>query len=613
MIRTSGILRFAILGCLVAPLSACATERVLTPFVQAGVAKPPLGVPAGKVVAVWAVNDGEKVERQDLAHPAKRRNSAWDGAKARMFGGRNEVLALQVVVEAGQKGIGALSISLPELSHRGGKSRIVYRPKGADPTSYVGRPIELFSEHYMRVEKPTKAHWLTVAGQPSAPADMTGDKPVQLVPENARPGRGGFPLEVPARTNQAFWIDVYVGKDLPAGHYDGTIRITADGEIHTIPLDLEVLDFTLPDEAPTLFMVYYEDTQIERYHGRNLAAEYHRLAHRHRVEFVRAYDIPAMRTHAGRFTGTDFTAVRGYEGPGMGVGNRMAPRTFYGPGELFDDPASARAEANAWMRFLSTTAPRVRTLLYMPDEPAPEEYDRILTIAESIQCHSGTGRSLPIFVTHGYTPELEPAVDIWAVLASQYDAKRATSERAAGREMIYYNGERPYVGANLIDTPATDPRVHGWATFARDIPVYFYWHANHWRHNRQAPEGYDRDQNVWANPRTFINRDGEYGNGDGVLVYPGEEKIHPDEDRGIAGPISTIQLGNLRRGVQDQIYLSMARACGREGVAQEALRAVTPAVLDQAGERPGFAEHADTFEGARRRLAEAIASCHRGK
>ena len=65
----------------------------------------------------------------------------------------------------------------------------------------------------------------------------------------------------------------------------------------------------------------------------------------------------------------------------------------------------------------------------------------------------------------------------------------------------------------------------------------------HWQHNRQK-QG-ERKQNVWANPITFDNRgqphkpveDQGYINGDGVLLYPGEEKLHPEEDRGIAGPI----------------------------------------------------------------------------
>ena len=52
---------------------------------------------------VWAVNDGEKVERDDLDNPNKTANSAWDGHKIKIFGARNEIIAFQLIVEAGSR------------------------------------------------------------------------------------------------------------------------------------------------------------------------------------------------------------------------------------------------------------------------------------------------------------------------------------------------------------------------------------------------------------------------------------------------------------------------------------------------------------------------------
>jgi hypothetical protein len=119
---------------------------------------------------------------------------------------------------------------------------------------------------------------------------------------------------------------------------------------------------------------------------------------------------------------------------------------------------------------------------------------------------------------------------------------------------------------------------------------------------------------VWANPITFDNRgqpkkpveDQGFINGDGVLVYPGEEKLHPEEDRGIAGPIGTVQLANFRRGLQDHQYLSLARRLGLENEVAAALVQVVPRVFSDAGETVGFAETGETFEAARLALAAAI-------
>src|ERR1700751_888301 len=42
---------------------------------------------------VWALGDGEKVFRDDLNHPSKRGNLAWDGKAIHLTGLFNEVLA----------------------------------------------------------------------------------------------------------------------------------------------------------------------------------------------------------------------------------------------------------------------------------------------------------------------------------------------------------------------------------------------------------------------------------------------------------------------------------------------------------------------------------------
>src|SRR5918994_2948328 len=150
---------------------------------------------------VWAVNDGEKVERDAVEHPLRIRNTAWDGKVVRISGARNEVVAFQVIVEADGRGIGALSLRLPSLASPAG--RITYKPPAPDPTDYVGRPIQIFGVNYMHVATSSHASWVYTRRSPAAPADPTGWKPVQLVPENARAGRGGFPLAVEAGQNQA--------------------------------------------------------------------------------------------------------------------------------------------------------------------------------------------------------------------------------------------------------------------------------------------------------------------------------------------------------------------------------------------------------------------------
>ena len=151
-----------------------------------------------------------------------------------------------------------------------------------------------------------------------------------------------------------------------------------------------------------------------------------------------------------------------------------------------------------------------------------------------------------------------------------------------------------------------------WAAFKHDIDVYFFWHGVHWQHNRQK-QG-ERKQNVWANPITFDNRgqpnktDHGYINGDGVLLYPGEEKVHPEEDRGLSGPVASVQLANLRRGLQDHALLTMARRLGLDREIDAAVNRLVPRVFsDAVSTQIGFSENGNDYEQVRRELLRAIA------
>src|SRR5690349_21591618 len=109
---------------------------------------------AGAVRAIWAVTDGEKVERDDLQNANKASNSAWDGHKVKIFGARNEIIAFQLIVETDEKGLGALSVALRELSQTRGPGAIKYLAPQLDPTFYKDRPIQIFSVNYMNVTQP---------------------------------------------------------------------------------------------------------------------------------------------------------------------------------------------------------------------------------------------------------------------------------------------------------------------------------------------------------------------------------------------------------------------------------------------------------------------------
>ena len=119
----------------------------------------------------------------------------WDGRGVRLLAARNEIVAFQVVVEADERGLEAVRIALPEL--RQGASRITYGPPATDPSLSVGRPIQVFTVRSMKVTQESRAEWVWAPGSPAAPRKTVGWQPVQLIPENAPGGRGGFPVQSP--------------------------------------------------------------------------------------------------------------------------------------------------------------------------------------------------------------------------------------------------------------------------------------------------------------------------------------------------------------------------------------------------------------------------------
>ena len=171
---------------------------------------------AAGVAAVWAVSDGEKVEQGRSRAPA-------EAAKRRL--GRADACASPRLATRSWRsrrssrpmtpGSPRFPRRFPTLRRDGGGDAISYTPPAADPSLSLGRAIQLFSVHYMDVQGGEPRRLGLEAGSRAAPRDTLGWKPVQLVPENARSGRGGFPLAVGPGLGQSLWIEVYVGRDKP--------------------------------------------------------------------------------------------------------------------------------------------------------------------------------------------------------------------------------------------------------------------------------------------------------------------------------------------------------------------------------------------------------------
>jgi len=543
---------------------------------------------APRQFTVWAAGDGTKVRQDDVQHPGREGNAAWDGEAVRIFGARNETVAFQLFVEAGERPLTVTGLSVS--------------------WSRSGPRAEVFSEHYLDIKAPTPddEHGGWFWYRAAAPAFTPGPVPDALVPFSARPGRGGLPVAVLPGKLQGFWFDVElpVWPPLAPGGVRGQVTVTTNRGTLVVPVALEVLDLVLPDDDPVKTMVYMSD--VERRHGREdpgLRHAYRLMAHRHRFDVAEGVGLEGLPAYRQYLTGEAFTAKRGYDGPGQGQGIAVFGVGFYGAVSDSETREQLWRKFDSYAEWFSANAPRVLPFIYLIDEPGPKMFPWVREKSAWIKDNPGPGGKLPVFLTKNPRPELEGAIDIWATVADQVDLGRLAEEKRKGRRWWFYNGMRPMSGAVTIDAPATDFRVQPWLCWLNGVELWFYWESTHWQHNHSGPRA-GLDQNVWTDPVTFTSGDVNV-NGDGTLFYPGEDACFPDQDRGVPGPISSIRMKNLRRGQQDVAYLRLALARGMTTATRRLAQGLVPRGFSaaDAGQPASWPADGDAFEEVRAKLA----------
>ena len=70
---------------------------------------------------------------------------------------------------------------------------------------------------------------------------------------------------VPANKNQPIWVRVHVPRDQAAGLYQGTLEIRADNFKATVPLHVEVYDFTLPEQMTCVTAFGFSPGNVFKY------------------------------------------------------------------------------------------------------------------------------------------------------------------------------------------------------------------------------------------------------------------------------------------------------------------------------------------------------------
>jgi hypothetical protein len=599
---------------------------ILIPMAVAGFVLVSCGKPSG-IARIWAIDDGEKIKQEDIINPLASdvNNSVWKNNTVNIFGGRNEIVAFQLILQADAQGAKNINVAISDLSN--GNSTIPGSAAGpADPFDFRGRNTELFTEHYLHMVKRSPPLWF-FSDSAAPPAYYTGWVPDCLIPFSATPGKGGAPFSIEANKNQAVWVDILIPRNASAGNYAGKATITSEGKVcMTIPIELRVYDFSLPDSTHIKTMFGYSAGSIASRHNvkphtqeyYDLELRYNQLAHRHRFDLVmEVASLDDMNNYYKRyFTGETYAADKGYAGPGENTGNTTfsigyggdLPLEYGGSLEKMNK-ADWWKGSDAWENWFLKNAPGVERHKYLyPDEPdfkGPDNakgtgsMDTIRMQAKWSHTNPGPGKNIPVLVTNKIRPDLKGYVDFWSISAQEWvmdlTPEEMASEKALGRKFGIYNGFRPGMGAVVSDADAVEFRVMPWVVWKYNIDQYFYWSTTFWR-----------KLDVFVNPLTYEDRI----NGDGTFLYPGQDAIFPDQDRNLKGPLSSIRAKNWRRGAQDYEYMWLAKKSGKENELKAIVDNCVPrGVWDAKGQKDvSWSGRGYKFEEYRRQLAELLSS-----
>jgi glycosyl hydrolase family 123 len=555
--------------------------------------------------SVWVVDDGEKVRRNAVATPLARGegNPIWrPGGEVRVFAMRNESIGLQVVVHADDRPLESVTVDLDALVTGAGESLTSAAISREDADRIVGRPIERFVEEFVDVQRASGGRTAGESlgweqGSGPDPAAWTGEIPDALVPVELAPPWAPYPMRIMPRTNGIVWIDLNVPADQSAGVYRGTIEVKSAGAgLSSVPIELDVLDARLPDQSSGA-MAYYDPDELQRRVGPGAEEHLWKILHAHRVAPMHGATLAAdVRRQRDALDGSLYTRERGYFGPAPAVGDGVLSIGTYGSLGDPDDASEAKVRAIADEIAADGLFDHTDVFLYAADEDC--DSPRGAAWRDRLRAATDPNlRRVRAAWTCSRDPRVQP-VDV-AIVDAAYDPRLARAAERLGKSVWVYDGRLPRTGTFLLDADAISPRVNGWLAAIDSIPRWFYWESTYWydRHGR-------RPVDPFADAESFHNDDGDWADGDGVLLYPGRQlDVFQAHSVGFDGVIASIRLKNWRRGLEDAAYLELARAHD-PARADEVVRTLIPAAFERArrGRPAAWTSSGKAFFDARHEL-----------
>lgn len=399
----------------------------------------------------------------------------------------------------------------------------------------------------------------------------TGFYPDALIPlENYKWKRRNY---IEKNTNQSIYVNLVSTKDMEAGTYKGTGKLTLDGQEYDIPFEVTIYDAVLPEEShqQSCILIWYD--QIVNGEMKNDTPELEKKYYDFLVsKHVSPDQLPPMYENSPE---TFANSMYEYIANNPRISTHRIPLTATGfTKERAKNYLQALINKNKDLRSQgdNTTDLFKKLIFYIDDEPSTERFETVkqhdkdifdlkVELGPQLSAYPDLYESFTHINNLVTTPinnmliatNEEGGVQTWCpqfqhfnsqANRDKYRERQASTDRDFGENVWWYGCMDPkgdYPSYHL-DSPVIKSRVIPYMEYDYNIEGQVYWNICYYS---KYSKGFTGTRDIWNDPITWENCAG-----DGALVYPGVTW-------GVDGPITTLRLEGISAGHEEYEYLWM--------------------------------------------------------